>query len=113
MQLPRKESTTPQNTVINIPIYPLLIIREDSYNPIYIFCEGFKEGRVACCGTGPYKGNLSGCCAKTVCDNVSDYLFFDGVHPTEKANYQFARLMWSGGADIVKPYNLKTLLKKI
>ncbi|KAJ6364546.1 hypothetical protein OIU76_029497 [Salix suchowensis] len=74
---------------------------------------GFKEGRVACCGTGPYKGNLSGCCAKTVCNNVSDYLFFDGVHPTEKANYQFARLMWSGGADIVKPYNLKTLLKKI
>ncbi|KAL9355104.1 hypothetical protein Peur_053074 [Populus x canadensis] len=74
---------------------------------------GFKEGKVACCGTGPYKGNLTGCCPKTVCDNVNDYLFFDGVHPTEKANYQYAKLMWSGRADKVKPYNLKTLLKKI
>jgi hypothetical protein len=45
--------------------------------------------------------------------NVNDCLFFDGVHPTEKANYQFAKLMWSGSAHIVKLYNLKTLLKKI
>jgi hypothetical protein len=40
-------------------------------------------------------------------------LFLDGVHPIEKANYQFAKLMWSGSAHIVKLYNLKTLLKKI
>ena len=68
---------------------------------------------MACCGAGPYKGNLSGCRPRTVCYNVNDYLFFDGVHPIEKANYQFAKLMWSGSAHIVKLYNLKTLLKKI
>jgi len=77
-------------------------------------CEGFEEVKMACCGSGPLRGSLLTCGQKVyqLCDNVSEYFFFDGFHPTEKANYQFAKLMWDGSPKIVKPYNLKTLFKK-
>uniref|UniRef100_A0A6N2LKU2 SGNH hydrolase-type esterase domain-containing protein n=1 Tax=Salix viminalis TaxID=40686 RepID=A0A6N2LKU2_SALVM len=60
-------------------------------------CEGFEEVKKACCGSGPFRGSIT--CGQKVyqlCDNVSEYFFFDGIHPTEKANYQFAKLMWDG-----------------
>lgn len=74
---------------------------------------GFEEVKMACCGSGPLRGSIT--CGQKVyqlCDNVSEYFFFDGIHPTEKANYQFAKLMWDGSPEIVKPYNLKTLFEK-
>ncbi|PNS96565.2 hypothetical protein POPTR_017G134350v4 [Populus trichocarpa] len=75
---------------------------------------GFEEVKMACCGSGPLRGSLLACGLKVyqLCDNVSQYFFFDELHPTEKANYQFAKLMWDGSPKIVKPYNLKTLFKK-
>jgi phospholipase/lecithinase/hemolysin len=75
-------------------------------------CEGFKEVKMACCGSGPYRGSFTcGLKGYQLCDNVSEYLYFDAVHPTEKANYQFAKLMWKGSTQVVKPYNLKTLFE--
>ncbi|KAG5227332.1 GDSL esterase/lipase [Salix suchowensis] len=74
---------------------------------------GFEEVKKACCGSGPLRGTIT--CGQKVyelCDNVSEYFFFDGIHPTEKANYQFAKLMWDGSPKIVKPYNLTTLFEK-
>ncbi|KAJ6298284.1 hypothetical protein OIU76_019434 [Salix suchowensis] len=74
---------------------------------------GFEEVKKACCGSGPFRGSIT--CGQKVyqlCDNVSEYFFFDGIHPTEKANYQFAKLMWDGSPKIVKPFNLKTLFEK-
>ncbi|EEF29145.1 zinc finger protein, putative [Ricinus communis] len=75
---------------------------------------GFKEGKEACCGSGPYKGILS--CGRNaaikeyeLCENPSEYLFFDSSHPTEKFNNQLAKLMWSGNPDITIPCNLKEL----
>ncbi|KAL5579644.1 hypothetical protein UlMin_012086 [Ulmus minor] len=65
---------------------------------------GFKEGKIACCGTGPYRG-LYSCGGKRLvtkeyelCDNPNDYLFFDA-------------LMWSGNSDVTGPYNLKALFE--
>lgn len=73
---------------------------------------GFKEVKMACCGSGPYRGSFTcGLKGYQLCDNVSEYLYFDAVHPTEKANYQFAKLMWKGSTQVVKPYNLKTLFE--
>ncbi|KAJ9190457.1 hypothetical protein P3X46_001659 [Hevea brasiliensis] len=46
-----------------------------------------------------------------VCEDVSEYLFFDPVHPTEKAYKQLAKLIWSGGHNVSWPYNLKTLVE--
>ena len=71
---------------------------------------------MACCGSGPYRGILScggrGAEEYQLCDNPSDYLFFDGGHLTEKANNQLAKLMWSGNSTVIWPYNLKTLFQE-
>uniref|UniRef100_A0A803KQW9 Uncharacterized protein n=1 Tax=Chenopodium quinoa TaxID=63459 RepID=A0A803KQW9_CHEQI len=77
------------------------------------YSYGFKESITACCGSGMYNGDFT--CQKTehsfsACSNPPDYLWFDAGHPTEKANEQFASEMWSGGLDVVAPYNLKSLL---
>ncbi|KDP40645.1 hypothetical protein JCGZ_24644 [Jatropha curcas] len=74
---------------------------------------GFKEVKAACCGSGPYGG--TGKCGGErkeykLCDDPKKYLFFD-AHPSEKANKQFAKLMWDGGPHVTKPYNLKQLFQ--
>ncbi|KAJ9179461.1 hypothetical protein P3X46_011248 [Hevea brasiliensis] len=74
---------------------------------------GFKVGKVACCGSGPFRGILD-CGVKheyELCNDPTEYLFFDSAHLTEKAYNQLAKLFWSGSPDVTWPYNLKTLLK--
>ncbi|EEF28461.1 GDSL esterase/lipase 1 isoform X1 [Ricinus communis] len=76
---------------------------------------GFKEAKSACCGTGAFRGmgKCGGTEERTVyelCDNPDEYLFFDS-HPSEKANYQFAKLLWSGSTMVTRPCNLKEILK--
>lgn len=62
------------------------------------FCEGFKEGKVARCGSGQYRG-IDSCGGKRgvteyeLCDNVSEYVFFDSGHPTERVYQQVSSLM--------------------
>ncbi|XAR51290.1 hypothetical protein NMG60_11005884 [Bertholletia excelsa] len=75
---------------------------------------GFKEGKSACCGSGPYRG-INSCGGKRgvkeyeLCGNPNEYVFFDSGHPSEMAYQQFARLMWSGDKNVVWPCNLKAL----
>ncbi|XP_030523858.1 GDSL esterase/lipase 5-like [Rhodamnia argentea] len=77
---------------------------------------GFKEVETACCGSGPYRGNFT-CGGKrgvnkfSLCRHPGKYLFFDAFHPTERANRQFAQLMWNGNPTIIKPHTLKALFK--
>ncbi|XP_059638941.1 GDSL esterase/lipase 2-like isoform X2 [Cornus florida] len=79
---------------------------------------GFKEGKSACCGTGSFRG-VQTCGGKRevkeyeLCNNASEYVFFDSSHPTELAYQQFASLMWSGPPDLARPYNLKALFAHI
>lgn len=73
---------------------------------------GFRETETACCGSGAYNGDFT--CQKrsytfSVCSNPNDYLWFDAGHPTHKAYQGFAQEFWSGGKDIVSPYNLQEL----
>ncbi|XP_020213924.1 GDSL esterase/lipase 5 [Cajanus cajan] len=78
---------------------------------------GFKEGDVACCGSGSYRGYYS-CGGKRVvkdyelCENPSEYVFFDSVHPTERVHQIVSQLIWSGNQSITGPYNLKTLFEE-
>ncbi|XP_030490888.2 GDSL esterase/lipase 1 [Cannabis sativa] len=76
---------------------------------------GFKEGMVACCGSGPYRGVLS-CGGKRgvkeydLCENPSQYLFFDSGHLTDRAYHQFSIQAWSeGDSTFITPYHLKAL----
>lgn len=72
---------------------------------------GFKDGKTACCGSGPFRGNYT--CGKgekyVVCENPNERVFYDSYHPTQKAYQQLAELMWNGTPSIIQPYNLKTL----
>lgn len=80
---------------------------------MYLLIVGFKE-ITACCGSGQFRGSPS-CGGKRgripkheLCDNPDEYLLFDFVHLSEKANMQIAELFWSGIPDVAGPYNLKT-----
>ncbi|WRX14501.1 GDSL lipase/esterase - like 10 [Theobroma cacao] len=70
---------------------------------------GFKVGNMACCGSGPYRGQSS-CGGKRqikeyqLCEKASEYLFFDSGHPTEMAHRQIAELIWHGTPNITRPY---------
>ncbi|KAL5579648.1 hypothetical protein UlMin_012090 [Ulmus minor] len=77
---------------------------------------GFKESKIACCGSGPYRGILScggkrGVTEYELCDNVSEYVFFDSGHLTDKAHQQFAKLVWSEKLSFKGGYNLKSLFE--
>ncbi|GLT60001.1 hypothetical protein SLA2020_327920 [Shorea laevis] len=76
---------------------------------------GFKEGKSASCGSGAYRGILS-CGGKAgisyeLCQNPSDYLFFDSIRLTEKACHQTSELSRSRSPKVTAPYNLKALFK--
>lgn len=49
--------------------------------------SGFAEARRACCGTGLLETSIL-CNPKSVgtCNNATEYVFWDGFHPTEAAN---------------------------
>ncbi|KAF3521329.1 hypothetical protein F2Q69_00047027 [Brassica cretica] len=76
---------------------------------------GFKEGKKGCCGSGPLRG-INTCGNRMgqsfeLCENVTDYLFFDSTHLTEKAHRQIAELIWNGPPNVTGPYNLKALFE--
>ena len=70
---------------------------------------------VACCGSGPYRGifNCGGKRSKEyyLCGNVSEYVFFDSSHPTERVYQQFAEQGWSGKPSFKGSYNLRELFE--
>ncbi|GKV09728.1 hypothetical protein SLEP1_g21184 [Rubroshorea leprosula] len=74
---------------------------------------GFKEGDIACCGSGTHRGD--GCGYLTVayelCSNPNEYVFFDGGHPTEAANIQLTELLWNGTTNVTWPINLSQLVE--
>ncbi|KAG6581785.1 GDSL esterase/lipase 1, partial [Cucurbita argyrosperma subsp. sororia] len=74
---------------------------------------GFKEGKAACCGSGPFRGFFS-CGGRDgeeyeLCSNPNEYLFYDSAHLTQKASQLVAEWVWNGSSDSIKPYNLKAL----
>ncbi|GKD01353.1 GDSL esterase/lipase 1-like protein [Tanacetum coccineum] len=74
----------------------------------------FSEGETSCCGSGPLRGIFSyggkrGIPDYELCDNVTEYLFFDSLHPNELASIQFAKMFWKGDPMVTRPYNLKAL----
>ncbi|KAF7843659.1 GDSL esterase/lipase 5 [Senna tora] len=77
---------------------------------------GFKEGKVACCGSGPFRGHNS-CGGKRgdqyyeLCENPNEFVFFDGIHLCEKAYKFLANQMWVGDRGITWPYNLRELFE--
>ncbi|KAL8151141.1 hypothetical protein V2J09_020949 [Rumex salicifolius] len=70
----------------------LTLVVFDIYQPLYELVtkpeeNGFVEARRACCGTGLLETSIM-CNAKSygTCKNASEYVFWDGFHPTEATN---------------------------
>nr|GMC84537.1 GDSL esterase/lipase 1-like [Ipomoea batatas] len=73
---------------------------------------GFTEVKVACCGSGPFRGDPScggkrGMTSYELCPDVNNFLFWDYNHPTEKTNNLSATLMWDT-SPYVTPNNVKS-----
>ncbi|CAI9114490.1 OLC1v1015223C2 [Oldenlandia corymbosa var. corymbosa] len=66
---------------------------------------GLKEGRVACCGAGAFKGIFS-CGGRRpmvenefeLCQNPQQHVFWDSYHLTEAVYGQMAAEMWNGSS---------------
>ncbi|KAK9923837.1 hypothetical protein M0R45_032235 [Rubus argutus] len=79
---------------------------------------GFKEAKTACCGSGPYRG-IGSCGRKQgvteyeLCDNVTEYVFFDSNHPTERLYKKVSKLWWSYTPKVTGAYyvSLKELFE--
>ncbi|MCD9559433.1 hypothetical protein HAX54_017390 [Datura stramonium] len=74
---------------------------------------GFEVSKMACCGTGPFRG-INSCGGKRqvkdyqLCKNPKDYVFFDATHPSESTYKQSAKLLWHGDPDVTGPHSLKS-----
>ncbi|XP_057476503.1 GDSL esterase/lipase At5g33370-like [Actinidia eriantha] len=71
---------------------------------------GFVTSQIACCGQGPYNG--IGLCTplSNLCPNRDIYAFWDGFHPSERANKIIAQQILTGSSDYMSPMNLSTIM---
>lgn len=71
---------------------------------------GFKEAQTACCGNGSY--NAESPCNRDakLCPNRREYVFWDAIHPTERAAKLAARALFGGGAKYATPVNFSQLI---
>ncbi|CAK9314346.1 unnamed protein product [Citrullus colocynthis] len=79
----------------------------DTYKPLYDLItkpaeNGFFEARKACCGTGLLETSIL-CNTDSVgtCANASEYVFWDGFHPSEAANKFLASNLLASGISLI------------
>ncbi|GFS45920.1 GDSL-like Lipase/Acylhydrolase family protein [Actinidia rufa] len=90
-----KLNTTSQVLQNKLPGLKLVVF--DIYHPLLDMVikptdQGFFEARKACCGTGTIETSLL-CNARSVgtCSNATQYVYWDGYHPSEAANQVIAQ----------------------
>lgn len=100
-----KLNATSQNLQTMLPGLKLVVF--DIYQPLYNLVtkpadNGFSEARRACCGTGLLETSIL-CNAKSIgtCANASQYVFWDGFHPSEAANKILADDLLSSGISLI------------
>ncbi|VFQ92645.1 unnamed protein product [Cuscuta campestris] len=71
---------------------------------------GFVTSQIACCGQGPFNG--IGLCTpvSNLCPDRSVFAFWDGFHPTEKANRIIVDQILAGTSEYMSPMNLSTVM---
>ncbi|KAI3937792.1 hypothetical protein MKW92_049299 [Papaver armeniacum] len=70
---------------------------------------GFSEGRTPCCAVGALGICLPG---QQPCIDRNAHLYYDGIHPSQRVNYQFARNCFSGST-VCTPINIRQLAFKL
>ncbi|QCE09406.1 zeta-carotene desaturase [Vigna unguiculata] len=101
----KKLNTTSQSLQKSLSGLKLVIL--DIYQPLYDLVtkpseNGFFEARKACCGTGLLETSIL-CNKKSVgtCANASEYVFWDGFHPSEAANKVLAGDLLAAGISLI------------
>lgn len=88
----------------------LTIVVFDTYQPLYDLITkpaengtGFKETRRGCCGTGLVETSIlcNRLSSVITCSNASEYVFWDGFHPSEAANYVLANGLLDAGLPLI------------
>ncbi|CAA0830419.1 GDSL esterase/lipase [Striga hermonthica] len=85
----------------------LKLVVFDIYHPLLDLIlkpsdNGFFESRRACCGTGTIETSYL-CNERSVgtCSNATEYVFWDGFHPSESANEKLAQSLLEQGFDLI------------
>ncbi|KAG0474411.1 hypothetical protein HPP92_014097 [Vanilla planifolia] len=72
--------------------------------------HGFKTSSSACCGNGGRFAGIIPCGpTSTMCDDRSQYVFWDPYHPSEAANLIIAKYLVDGDEKYISPVNLRQL----
>lgn len=100
-----KLNNTSQDLTNKLPGLKLVVF--DIYQPLLDMItkpndNGFFEARRACCGTGTVETSLL-CNARVVgtCMNATEYVFWDGFHPSEAANQVLAGNILAQGIPLI------------
>ncbi|KAL0914049.1 hypothetical protein M5K25_017548 [Dendrobium thyrsiflorum] len=71
---------------------------------------GFTSSSSACCGNGGRFAGLIPCGpTSSMCDNRSEYVFWDPYHPSEAANLIIGKYLVDGDTKYISPINLRQL----
>ncbi|KAJ0028061.1 GDSL esterase/lipase At5g03820-like [Pistacia vera] len=100
-----KLNSTSQSLVNKLPGLKLVVF--DIYQPLLDMINspsdsGFFESRRACCGTGTLETSVL-CNSRSIgtCSNATNYVFWDGFHPSEAANKVLAGDLLVQGIDLI------------
>ncbi|KAJ4834818.1 hypothetical protein Tsubulata_043581 [Turnera subulata] len=98
-------NSTSHSLVNKLPGLKLVVF--DIYHPLLDIItsptdKGFFESRKACCGTGTLETSML-CNARSVgtCSNATEYVFWDGFHPSEATNQVLAGALLAQGFDLI------------
>ncbi|KAH0632474.1 hypothetical protein KY290_035890 [Solanum tuberosum] len=101
----KKLNRTSQKLKSKLPGIKLVVF--DIYQPLFDLItkpaeSGFFESRKACCGTGTLETSFL-CNARSIgtCSNATNYVFWDGFHPSQSANEKLAQSLLEQGFDLI------------
>ncbi|RDX97922.1 GDSL esterase/lipase [Mucuna pruriens] len=101
----KKLNTTSQSLQKTLSGLKLVIF--DIYQPLYDLVtkpseNGFFEARKACCGTGLLETSIL-CNQESIgtCANASEYVFWDGFHPSDAANKVLSDDLLAAGISLI------------
>ncbi|GMN56180.1 hypothetical protein TIFTF001_025299 [Ficus carica] len=103
----RKLNDTSDQLVKN-KLSNLTLVVFDIYQPLYELItkpaeHGFTETRRGCCGTGLVETSIlcNPVSSVITCKNASEYVFWDGFHPSEAANQVLAIDLLTAGLPLI------------
>ncbi|XP_004296046.1 PREDICTED: GDSL esterase/lipase At2g30220-like [Fragaria vesca subsp. vesca] len=101
--LPTIQSLLPRSKIVYADVYePITDMIDNPQN------FGFVETKRGCCGTGSVEAGPFCNALTAVCDNALEYLFWDGIHPSEAAYEYISKYLEKNVVPQLLDYNNKS-----